>query len=31
MQIIFGLVVNAQLRLTRRLIKLAFATYSSSV
>ena len=31
MQIIFGLVVNAQLRLTRRLIKLAFATYSNSV
>ena len=31
MQVIFGLVVNARLRLTRRLIKLAFATYNSSV
>ncbi|EDR00515.1 uncharacterized protein LACBIDRAFT_334152, partial [Laccaria bicolor S238N-H82] len=31
MQIIFGLVVNAQLHLTRRLIKLAFATYNCSL
>ena len=31
MQIIFGLMVNGQLRLSRSLIKLAFATYSSSV
>lgn len=30
MQIIFGLVVNAQLRLSRRLIKLAFTTFSES-
>ena len=30
MQIIFGLVMNAQLRLSRRLIKLAFTTYSES-
>ena len=30
MQIIFGLVVNAQLRLSRRVIKLAFTTYSES-
>ena len=29
-QMIFGLVVNAQLRLSRRLIKLAFTTYSES-
>lgn len=31
MQVIFGLVVNAQLRLSRRLIKLAFATSNNSV
>ena len=30
MQIIFGLMVNARLRLSRRLIKLAFKTYSDS-
>jgi len=30
MQVIFGLVVNTRLRLSRRLIKLAFATYSNS-
>ncbi|EDR10100.1 uncharacterized protein LACBIDRAFT_325702 [Laccaria bicolor S238N-H82] len=29
--VIFGLVVNAQLRLSRRLIKLAFATSNNSV
>ena len=31
MQVIFGLVVNARLRLSRRLIKLAFATYNNSL
>jgi ribosomal 50S subunit-associated protein YjgA (DUF615 family) len=30
MQVIFGLVINARLRLSRRLIKLAFTTYNSS-
>lgn len=30
MQVIFGLVVNARLRLSRRLIKLAFAAYNNS-
>jgi len=30
MQVIFGLVINARLPLSRRLIKLAFATYSKS-
>ena len=30
MQIIFGLMVHARLRLSRRLIKLAFKTYSNS-
>jgi len=30
MQVIFGLVVNARLRLSRRLIKLVFKVYSNS-
>ena len=31
MQVIFGLVANARMRLSRRLIKLAFAAYKSSL
>ncbi|KIK01801.1 hypothetical protein K443DRAFT_6597 [Laccaria amethystina LaAM-08-1] len=31
MQVIFGLVINARLRLSRRLIKLAFAAYNNSI